>query len=135
MGVDCHKRTHTAVALDGATGVKLGECTVAARDRGHDELLLWAHKLSPERTFALEDCRHVSGRLERHLMSSGEQVVRVPTKLMGRTRRSSRSKRLFFRLPRNLRGPILAVLLRSRLDRALCLGGVLLLLVALFRPG
>jgi len=91
VGVDCHKRTHTAVALDGATGVKLGECTVAARDRGHDELLLWAHKLSPERTFALEDCRHVSGRLERHLMSCGEQVVRVPTKLMGRTRRSSRS--------------------------------------------
>jgi transposase len=92
VGVDCHKKTHTAVALDRATGRKLGECTVAARGRGHDDLLRWAGDLSSERTFALEDCRHVSGRLERHLLISGQGVIRVPTKLMGRTRRSSRSR-------------------------------------------
>jgi transposase len=92
VGVDCHKKTHTAVALERATGRKVGECTVAARDRGHEALLRWASELSPERTFALEDCRHVSGRLERHLLISGEGVVRVPPKLMGRTRRSSRSR-------------------------------------------
>src|SRR5690242_17490903 len=43
--------------------------------------------------------------------------------------------RSLLRLPGNLRGPTLAALLRSRLGRAVCLGGVLLLLVALFRLG
>lgn len=92
VGVDCHKKTHTAVALDRATGVNLGELTVPARDRGHERLVAWAGSISDERSFALEDCRHVSGRLERHLLVSGEGVVRVPTKLMGRARRSSRSR-------------------------------------------
>jgi transposase len=92
VGVDCHKKTHTAVALDRATGVKLGELTVPARDRGHERLLQWAGSMCEERSFALEDCRHVSGRLERHLLISGEGVLRVPPKLMGRARRSSRSR-------------------------------------------
>jgi transposase len=92
VGVDCHKKTHTAVALDRATGVKLDELTVPARDQGHERLMQWAEGLCEERTFALEDCRHVSGRLERHLLVSGEGVVRVPPKLMAGARRSSRSR-------------------------------------------
>ncbi len=40
----------------------------------------------------LEDCRHVSGSFERFLIARGERVVRVPTRLMANTRRSSRER-------------------------------------------
>jgi transposase len=92
VGVDCHKRTHTAVALDRATGEGRGALTVKARDGGHQRLLEWARGIDPEPAFALEDCRHVSGRLERHLLASGAPVVRVAPKLMAGTRRSSRTR-------------------------------------------
>src|SRR5919197_2133524 len=91
VGIDPHKRTHTAVAVSRATGEHRGELTVDARERGHGELLRWARELGPERLFALEDCRHVSGALERFLIARGERVVRVAPKLMGQNRRSSRS--------------------------------------------
>lgn len=88
IGVDSHKRTHTVVAAD-ATGRKLAEKTVAATSAGHLELVRWAARF-PERTWALEDCRHLSRRLSTDLLVAGERVVRVPPKLMAGARRSSR---------------------------------------------
>jgi transposase len=88
IGIDSHKSTHTAVAVD-ETGRKLAERTVAARAAGHLELVRWAARF-PERTFALEDCRHLSRRLSSDLLLAGESVVRVPPKLMAGARRSSR---------------------------------------------
>ena len=92
VGVDCHKKTHTAVAVDQVTGEWRTELTVKAHDAGHQDLLEWACSLGDERSFALEDCRHVSGRLERFLLASGQSVVRVPPKVMAGARRSSRTK-------------------------------------------
>jgi len=37
-------------------------------------------------TFALEDCRHLTRRLERDLFSAGRRVVRVPTRGWDATR-------------------------------------------------
>lgn len=91
IGIDPHMKTHTAVALDAATGRGLAELTVTCDDRGHDELLIWARELPGEHRFAIEDCRHVSGRLERHLLSRGERVVRVPPKMMATSRHSERT--------------------------------------------
>jgi len=88
IGIDSHKRTHTAVAVDG-TGRKLAEKTVVAVSAGHLELVRWATRF-PDRTFALEDCRHLSRRLSTDLLVAGEGVVRVPPKLMAGARRSSR---------------------------------------------
>ena len=88
IGIDSHKRTHTAVAVDG-TGRKLAEKTVVATSAGHLELVRWAARFS-ERTWALEDCRHLSRRLSTDLLVAGEGVVRVPPKLMAGARRSSR---------------------------------------------
>jgi transposase len=51
----------------------------------------WAHGLGDERVWAIEDCRHVSGRLERGLVGCGERVVRVAPKLMGQARRAGRA--------------------------------------------
>jgi len=91
VGVDPHKRTHTAVAIERASGELRAELTVSARAAGHEELLLWARQQSQVRLFALEDCRHVSEALERFLIGRGERVVRVAPKLMGQSRRGSRS--------------------------------------------
>jgi transposase len=38
----------------------------------------------------VEDCRHLSRRLERDLLSAGERIVRVPTKMMAAARKSGR---------------------------------------------
>ena len=88
IGVDSHKRSHTAVAVDG-TGRKLAERTVGTTSAGHLELVRWATRFS-ERRFALEDCRQLSRRLSADLLVAGEAVVRVPPKLMAGARRSSR---------------------------------------------
>jgi transposase len=57
---------------------------------GHQQLLAWARRLEDERIWAIEDCRHVSGKLERFLLARGERVVRVAPKLMAGRRRASR---------------------------------------------
>jgi transposase len=88
IGVDSHKRTHTVVAVD-ETGRKLGEKTALATPDGHLELRAWASRLL-ERAWALEDCRHLSRRLESDLLRAGERVLRVPPKLMAGARRSGR---------------------------------------------
>jgi transposase len=88
IGSDLHKRSHTLVAID-ASGRKLAEKTASATPAGHLELRRWASQWS-ERTFALEDCRHLSRSLERDLLRAGERVIRVPPKLMAGARRSSR---------------------------------------------
>jgi transposase len=88
IGADSHKRTHTVVALD-AVGRKLAEKTVPATSEGHLALVTWAAQW-PEVRFALEDCRHLTRRLERDLLTAGQQVVRVPTRLMAGARRGGR---------------------------------------------
>jgi transposase len=92
IGVDPHKQTHTAAAVDRQTGELLGELTVRGNQEGHARLLEWARELGGERSFALEDCRQVSCRLERFLIGRGERVVRVPPKLMAGARRAARSR-------------------------------------------
>jgi transposase len=92
IGIDPHKQTHTAVAVDGATGALAGERTVAARQAGQEQLVEWARALGVERRWALEDCRHVSGSLERLLLGRGERVVRVAPRLMGQARRSGHER-------------------------------------------
>jgi transposase len=91
VGIDPHKKTHTACAVSSQLGELRGEVTVQARVQGHAQLIGWARALDSERVFALEDCRHVSGALERFLIGRGERVVRVPPKLMGEARRGARS--------------------------------------------
>jgi transposase len=44
-----------------------------------------------KRRWAVEDCRHLSRRLERDLLAAGEWIVRVPPKLMANARSSARS--------------------------------------------
>lgn len=90
IGVDAHKRTHTLVAVD-ELGRKLGERTVAATSEGHLQAVLWAGQW-PQARFALEDCRHLTRRLEGDLLRAGFTVARVHTRLMAAARRSGRER-------------------------------------------
>jgi transposase len=92
LGADTHKRSHTIAAVAAATGELLGEQTVPVGRRGFDALLRWARSLDGERVWALEDCRHVSGSLERFLIERGERVLRIPTHLAANARRSARQR-------------------------------------------
>ena len=91
IGVDMHKRTHTAVALDARTGVARGGRTIPAGEVGALEALRFAAALDEDRVWAVEDCRHVSVRLERALLAAGERVIRVASRLTGESRKASRS--------------------------------------------
>jgi transposase len=92
VGADVHKRTHTFVAVD-QVGKKLGEKVVSATSSGHCQALRWAReRFGEEVVWAIEDCRHLSARLERDLLSAGQQVVRVPPKLMAQSRASARTR-------------------------------------------
>ena len=91
VGIDPHKKSHAAVAIDAAIGSITAELTVPASRIGFVSLLDWARALDDERQFVIEDCRHVSGPLERFLLAEGEAIVRVPPKLMGLARRGARS--------------------------------------------
>ena len=90
ISIDPHKQSHTAAAVNSQTGEPCDQLTLASDQAGHERLLGWARALGEERRFALEDCRHVSGRLERELLARGEHVVRVPPKLMAGARRAAR---------------------------------------------
>jgi Transposase len=87
IGVDVHKHSLTAVAVDGV-GRTLSEWTGPLGA----ELSAWARSLAQERLWALEDCRHVSRSLERLLVEAGERLVRVPPRLTAPARRRGRSR-------------------------------------------
>jgi transposase len=90
LGIDAHKRNHTVVAVDDR-GRKLGERTTGTTSADHLQLLAWAEQFGSERTWAVEDCRQLSRRLERDLLGVGEVIVRVPPKLMAHVRDSART--------------------------------------------
>lgn len=89
IGIDAHKRSHTAVAID-AHGRQLGQRSTATTSADHFELVAWAAQFE-KRLWAVEDCRHLSRRLERDLLAAGERIVRVPPKLMANSRAGARS--------------------------------------------
>lgn len=92
VGTDVHKLSHTFIAVNEA-GRKLGEITVKATTAGHTRAIMWARdQFGIDLMWGIEDCRNMSARLERDLLAAGQQVVRVPAKLMARTRASARTR-------------------------------------------
>jgi transposase len=91
IGIDPHKRSHTAAAVDEAAR-KLGQLTVTADDQGLLRLWAWAARFGPDVRWAVEDGRGVAGRLVRTLIGHGATVVWVPPKLMAQCRASARTR-------------------------------------------
>lgn len=91
FGIDPHKASHTAVAVDGA-GRQLGTVKVAASAAGHERLLAWAAQFDGEaQLWAVEDCRHVASRLLEQLCAAGVAVVLVPPRVSAALRRAGRA--------------------------------------------
>lgn len=92
VGTDVHKRTHTFVAVD-QVGRALGEKVVPATTAGHLKAIGWAREqFTGDLIWGIEDCRNLSARLERDLLTAGQQVVRVAPKLMAQSRASARTR-------------------------------------------
>ena len=84
IGVDPHKGSHTAVAVDEAER-SLGELRVRSGPSQVDRLLAWAASF-PERTWAVENATGLGYLLAQQLVAAGERVLDVQPKLAARVR-------------------------------------------------
>jgi transposase len=84
IGVDPHKGSHTAVAIDAAEA-PLGTVRVSASAAQAARLVEWAADW-PERTWAVEGAGGLGHLLAQQLVAAGEQVVDVQPKLGSRVR-------------------------------------------------
>jgi transposase len=85
IGIDPHKTSLAAAAIDEAKGELLERASFPQNRKGLRALERWAKRF-PQRRWALENAcglgRHLAGRLA----GSGESVVDVPPKLSARVR-------------------------------------------------
>lgn len=84
IGIDPHKGSHTAVALDGREDV-LGQLRVRSGPDQLARLAEWANAW-PDRTWAVENASGLGYLLSQQLVAAGERVVDVPPKLAARAR-------------------------------------------------
>jgi transposase len=84
IGVDPHKASHTAAALD-EHGQLLDRQRIAATLDGYRLLRQWAVR-RPQRCWAVEGAHGIGRALAQRLVSDGEQVLEVPAKLAARVR-------------------------------------------------
>jgi transposase len=84
IGIDPHKGSHTAAALDGRQHV-IGQIRVLATSAGYRELRRWAADW-PERRWAVENAGGLGRSVAQWLLGDGETVIDVPPKLSARIR-------------------------------------------------
>jgi transposase len=84
IGVDPHKASHTAAALD-EHGQLLDRQRIAASLDGYRLLRQWAMR-GPDRCWAVEGAHGIGRALAQRLVGDGEQVLDVPAKLAARVR-------------------------------------------------
>jgi transposase len=84
IGVDPHKASHTAVALD-EHGQLLDRQRIPATLDGYQQLRQWAGRW-PQRCWAVEGAHGLGRALAQRLVADGERVEDVPAKLAARVR-------------------------------------------------
>jgi transposase len=84
IGVDPHKASHTAAALD-QHGQLLDHQRIPATLDGYQQLRQWAGRW-PQRCWAVEGAHGIGRALAQRLVGDGEQVLDVPAKLAARVR-------------------------------------------------
>lgn len=85
IGIDPHKATHTAVAIDGDEH-PIAQLTVTADSAQTQRLLAWAEPFGTDRTWAIESATGLGRLLAQQLVAAGESVVDVPPTLSARVR-------------------------------------------------
>ena len=84
IGIDPHKATHTAVAID-CDEAELATVTVRATKQQTDKLLGWAKPFT-KHTWAIESAGGLGYLLAQQLVDAGEHVIDVPATLASRVR-------------------------------------------------
>lgn len=84
IGIDPHKGSHTAAAVDRDEAV-IDMIRVEADRHQRARLLAWAARFEP-RTWAIEGASGMGALLAQQLVAAGEHVVDVPPKLSSRVR-------------------------------------------------
>jgi hypothetical protein len=77
IGVDTHKLTHHAAALDADTGKLLGDNEFAATPAGYRRLLSWTRPFGEPVKAGVEGIGSYGAGLQRHLQDQGVAVVEV----------------------------------------------------------
>lgn len=85
IGIDPHKSTHTAVAID-SDERQLARLTLRADRHQTDRLLAWAEPLDSDRVWAIESAAGLGRLLAQQLIAAGEHVIDVPPTLAARVR-------------------------------------------------
>jgi transposase len=92
IGLDPHKRTHTASALEPGTHRVLATLQIEATLAGYRQLLRWAGRFESRR-WAVENARGLGRHLAQWLTTRGEQVADVACSATARVRELSRGRR------------------------------------------
>lgn len=92
IGIDPHKSTHTATALDAATNTDVGSVRIDASIAEYKRLITWA-KAWPDRVWAIENADGLGHHLGLWLLAIGEVVYDIPTTATARVRELSRGGR------------------------------------------
>lgn len=86
IGVDAHKTTLAAAAVDGV-GRMITQAEFRNDRAGHKRFLAWAQRLPGERRIGIEGSGSFGAGLARMLLGAGEDVREVPSQLTFRERR------------------------------------------------
>ncbi|MDE0370185.1 MAG: transposase [bacterium] len=92
IGVDQHKGSHTATAVDAATNAAVSSVRVDATIGGYRQLLRWARQFG-DRRWAVENARGLGCHLAQWLVSQDEVVLDASTAATARVRELSRGGR------------------------------------------
>lgn len=92
IGVDPHKASHTATAVDPATNTQVASLRIDASLAGYRQLMRWAKQFD-ERRWAIEGARGLGRHLAQWLVARDEDVVDVPSTATARVRELSRGSR------------------------------------------
>jgi transposase len=92
IGIDPHKRTHTASALEPGTHRVLATLQIEATLAGYRQLLRWAARFETRR-WAVENARGLGSHLAQWLTARDERVEDVPCAATARVRELSRGGR------------------------------------------
>nr|WP_277835198.1 transposase [Rhodococcus sp. D2-41] len=88
IGIDPHKSTHSATAVNPATNADLGSLRINSSFEDYDRLLTWSAQW-PQRRWAVENARGLGHHLAQWLICHGEDVVDVPSTATARVRQLS----------------------------------------------
>ncbi|MFF3405140.1 IS110 family transposase [Streptomyces sp. NPDC002742] len=89
IGIDPHKSTHTATAVDPETNRDYASIRIDVTLQEYQSMLEWARQW-PERRWAVENARGLGHHLTSWLLARGEQVVDVSPSATARVRQLSR---------------------------------------------